>query len=227
VASDDVPAAPAPEVFLCGDDLVATECAETRSAQALADHLRESGEWIECVAGIASCVAQFDLASVTAEQAEQRLMAALQTVPAARDADAELVEVPVCYGGDHGPDLDEVCRLLGMDRAAFIERHTGGEYRVDMLGFTPGFAFIGGFDAAREVPRRPQPRIRLESGSIGIAGGRTGIYTLSGPGGWQIVGRTPLELFDAGREQPFLLRAGMRVRFVAISDEEFDAGRTP
>jgi KipI family sensor histidine kinase inhibitor len=227
VASDDVPAAPAPEVFLCGDDLVATECAETRSAQALADHLRESGEWIECVAGIASCVAQFDLASVTAEQAEQRLMAALQTVPAARDADAELVEVPVCYGGDHGPDLDEVCRLLGMDRAAFIERHTGGEYRVDMLGFTPGFAFIGGFDAAREVPRRPQPRVRLESGSIGIAGGRTGIYTLSGPGGWQIVGRTPLELFDAGREQPFLLRAGMRVRFVAISDEEFDAGRTP
>jgi len=227
VASDDVPAAPAPEVFLCGDDLVATECAETRSAQALADHLRESGEWIECVAGIASCVAQFDLASVTAEQAEQRLMAALQTVPAARDADAELVEVPVCYGGDHGPDLDEVCRLLGMDRAAFIERHTGGEYRVDMLGFTPGFAFIGGFEAAREVPRRPQPRVRLESGSIGIAGGRTGIYTLSGPGGWQIVGRTPLELFDAGREQPFLLRAGMRVRFVAISDEEFDAGRTP
>ena len=227
MASDDVPAAPAPEVFLCGDDLVATECAETRSAQALADHLRESGEWIECVAGISSCVAQFDLASVTAEQAEQRLMAALQTVPAARDADAELVEVPVCYGGDHGPDLDEVCRLLGMDRAAFIERHTGGEYRVDMLGFTPGFAFIGGFDAAREVPRRPQPRVRLESGSIGIAGGRTGIYTLSGPGGWQIVGRTPLELFDAGREQPFLLRAGMRVRFVAISDEEFDAGRTP
>lgn len=227
MASDDVPAAPAPEVFLCGDDLVATECAETRSAQALADHLRESGEWIECVAGIASCVAQFDLASVTAEQAEQRLMAALQTVPAARDADAELVEVPVCYGGDHGPDLGEVCRLLGMDRAAFIERHTGGEYRVDMLGFTPGFAFIGGFDAAREVPRRPQPRVRLESGSIGIAGGRTGIYTLSGPGGWQIVGRTPLELFDAGREQPFLLRAGMRVRFVAISDEEFDAGRTP
>jgi len=77
------------------------------------------------------------------------------------------------------------------------------------------------------VPRRPQPRVRLESGSIGIAGGRTGIYTLSGPGGWQIVGRTPLELFDAGRKQPFLLRAGMRVRFVAIGDEEFNAGRTP
>lgn len=224
MASDDVPTAPAPEVFVCGDDLVAAECADTRSAQALADHLRESGEWIECVAGIASCVAQFDLASVTAEQAEQRLMAAMQTVPAPRDADAELVEVPVCYGGDHGPDLDDVCGLLGVDSETFIERHTGGEYRVDMLGFTPGFAFIGGFEAAREVPRRPQPRVRLAPGSIGIAGGRTGIYTLPGPGGWQIVGRTPLRLFDAGAEQSFLLRAGMRVRFVAISQAEFDAG---
>lgn len=225
--SDEVPAAAGVEVVLCGDDLVAAACEDTRAAQALADQLRESGDWIECVAGIESCVAQFDLARVTAEQAEQRLRAALQTAPAAYDDEAELVEVPVCYGGEHGPDLDEVCRLLGMDRAAFIECHTGGEYRVDMLGFTPGFAFIGGFDAARDVPRRPQPRVRLPPGSIGIAGGRTGIYTLPGPGGWQIVGRTPLELFNAGREQPFALRAGMRVRFVAISDAEFDAGRTP
>ena len=225
--SDEVTAAAGPAVFLCGDDLVATRCEDTRAAQALADHLRGSGDWIECVAGIESCVAQFDLASVTAEQAEQRLRAAISAAPATRDAEAELVEVPVCYGGDRGPDLDDVCALLGMDQAAFIERHTGREYRVDMLGFTPGFAFIGGFDAAREVPRRPQPRVRLAPGSIGIAGGRTGIYTLPGPGGWQIVGRTPLELFDAGREQPFVLRAGMRVRFVAISDAEFDAGRPP
>jgi inhibitor of KinA len=94
-----------------------------------------------------------------------------------------------------------------------------------MLGFTPGFAFIGGFEAARAVPRRPQPRVRLEPGSIGIVGGRTGIYTLPGPGGWQIVGRTPLRLFDADAEQPFRFRPGMRVRFVAISEAEFDAGR--
>lgn len=210
-------------VYACGDDLVAADCTDTRAAQALADHLRGSGDWLECVAGIASCVAQFDLATVTPAQAEQRLLAALQSVPTARDEETELVEVPVCYGGDHGPDLDDVCRQLGVDRDAFIDRHTGREYRVDMLGFTPGFAFIGGFDAAREVPRRPQPRVRLEPGSIGIAGGRTGIYTLPGPGGWQIVGRTPLRLFDAGAEPPFLLRAGMRVRFVAISAAEFDA----
>ena len=220
------PAALNVHVYACGDDLVAADCADTRAAQALADHLRGSGDWLECVAGIASCVAQFDPAAVTPARAEQRVLAALQSVPAARDAESELVEVPVCYGGNHGPDLADVCRQLGVDRDAFIDRHTGGEYRVDMLGFTPGFAFIGGFEAARDVPRRPQPRVRLEPGSVGIAGGRTGIYTLPGPGGWQIVGRTPLRLFDAGAEQPFLLRAGMRVRFVAINAAEFDARRS-
>lgn len=221
----EAPAASSTRIYSCGDDLVAADCPDTRSAQALADHLRGSGDWLECVAGIASCVAQFDLAAMTAEQAEQRLLAALYSVPAVRDRESELVEVPVCYGGDHGPDLEDVCRLLGMDRDAFIDVHAGNEYRVDMLGFTPGFAFIGGFEAARAVPRRPQPRVRLEPGSIGIVGGRTGIYTLPGPGGWQIVGRTPLRLFAADAEQPFRLRPGMRVRFVAISEAEFDAGR--
>ena len=222
----DNPTAMSAAVYTCGDDLVAVECADTRSAQALADHLRNSGEWRECVAGVASCVAQFDLAAVSAEEAAQRLRDALQTVPPVRDDAAKVIEVPVCYGGDHGPDLGDVCKLLGMDRDTFIERHTGSDYPVDMLGFTPGFAFIGGFDEARDVPRRPQPRVRLASGSIGIAGGRTGIYTLAGPGGWQIVGRTPLMLFDAGAEQPFKLRAGMRVRFVAIDEGEFNASGT-
>jgi len=223
VPSSDDSAALTPPVFPCGDDLVAAECADTRSAQALADHLRESGQWLECVAGIASCVARFDLATISPADAGERMLSALRTVPAALEAGKDVVEVPVCYGGDHGPDLDDVCALLGMDRDTFIERHTGEAYRVDMLGFTPGFAFIGGFDAAREVPRRPEPRVRLQPGSIGIAGGRTGIYTLPGPGGWQIVGRTPMRLFDAGAEQPFRLRAGMLVRFVAIGEEEFAA----
>lgn len=221
--SDADAAALSTGVHLCGDDLVATGCVDTRSAQALADHLRESGEWLECVAGIASCVAQFDLATTGAEEAIQRMSSALRDAPGTRDAETEVVEVPVCYGGDHGPDLDDVCERLGLSRDAFIELHTGSEYGVDMLGFTPGFAFIGGFDEARDVPRRSQPRVRLAAGSVGIAGGRTGIYTLPSPGGWQIVGRTPMPLFDSGAAQPFRLRPGMRVRFVAISPEEFDA----
>ncbi len=214
-----------PGVTLCGDDVVSVECEDTRSAQVLADHLRESGEWLECVAGITSCVAQFDLAAMSAEEAQQRMSSTLGDTPVAHDAEAELIEVPVCYGGVHGPDLDDVCDLLGVSREVFIDWHTGSEYRVDMLGFTPGFAFIGGFDQACDVPRRSQPRVRLESGSIGIAGGRTGIYTLPSPGGWQIVGRTPMALFDAGAEHAFRLRAGMRVRFVAIEPTEFDERR--
>jgi KipI family sensor histidine kinase inhibitor len=210
---------------MCGDDAVSVDCEDTRSAQALADHLRESGEWLECVAGIASCVAQFDIAAMSAEEAKQRMSSALREAPAAHDSEEEAIAVPVCYGGDHGPDLDDVCEHLGLSPDAFIQLHTGSEYGVDMLGFTPGFAFIGGFDEARDVPRRSQPRVRLAAGSIGIAGGRTGIYTLPSPGGWQIVGRTPMRLFDTGEAQPFRLRAGMRVRFVAIGPEEFDAWR--
>ena len=209
--------------FACGDDLVAVELADTRACQALADHLRESGDWIECVAGIASCVAQFDSATVSLDQAKERLASAIFQVRVADDEESVLIEIPVCYGGVCGADLGDICEQLDLSPKEFVELHAGREYRIDMLGFTPGFAFIGGLDAALNVPRRREPRVRVESGSIGIAGGRTGIYTLSGPGGWPLVGRTPAKLFDARADDPFQLHAGMRVRFVPISHEEFDA----
>ena len=210
-------------VFACGDDLVAVDLADTRACQALADHLRETGDWIECVAGIASCVAQFDSATVSLDEARERLASAIGEARVTADEETELVEIPVCYGGVCGADLGDICEQLDLSPAEFTELHAGREYRIEMLGFTPGFAFIGGLDAALNVPRRPEPRARVESGSIGIAGGRTGIYTLSGPGGWSLVGRTPAKLFDASAVEPFQLRAGMRVRFVPISHEEFAA----
>lgn len=211
------------KVFACGDDLVGVSLADTRASQALADHLRETGQWIECVAGIASCVAQFDNATVSLDEARERLAAAIGRARTVQDEKSVLVEIPICYGGVCGPDLDEICEQLGLTPGEFIDLHSGQEYRVDMLGFTPGFAFIGGLDGALNVPRRREPRVRVESGSIGIAGGRTGIYTLAGPGGWSLVGRTPEKLFDVSAGEPFRLRAGMRVRFVPISHEEFDA----
>lgn len=211
------------KVFACGDDLVGVSLADTRASQALADHLRETGQWIECVAGIASCVAQFDNATVSLDEARERLASAISRVRVVQDEESVLVEIPICYGGVCGPDLDEICERIGLTPGEFIDLHSGSDYRVDMLGFTPGFAFIGGLDGALNVPRRREPRVRVESGSIGIAGGRTGIYTLAGPGGWSLVGRTPEKLFDASAGEPFRLRAGMRVRFVPISHEEFDA----
>ena len=111
----------------------------------------------------------------------------------------------------------------GLLQKELIALHTGQEYRVDMLGFTPGFAYIGGLDAALDVPRLPQPRMHVAAGSIGIADGRTGVYALPGPGGWPIIGRTSLTLFDALSDQPFLLQAGYRVRFTAVQRLEAEA----
>ena len=103
----------------------------------------------------------------------------------------------------------------------FIALHTGSEYTVEMLGFTPGFAFIGGLDERLRVPRRKEPRLRVDAGSVGIADGRTGLYAMASPGGWTLVGRTPLRLFDAKAEEPFALRAGTRIRFKPIEASEW------
>ena len=210
------------DVVVLGDDLVGIALEDTRTCQALADHLRASGMWIECVAGIASCVAQFDSARMTATEAAQQLAGAARSIPDAEERQSARVEIQVCYGGSYGPDLGNICEQLNLTRDEFVALHSGREYRVDMLGFTPGFAFIGGLDDALNVPRRREPRVRLEAGSIGIAGGRTGIYTLAGPGGWSIIGRTPMRLFDADADEPFGLKAGTRVKFVAISPDEFE-----
>jgi KipI family sensor histidine kinase inhibitor len=172
-----------PRVFACGDDLIGVRLEGTRQCQALADYLRESGEWIESVAGISSCVARFDSASLGISEAIRKMAEAVDSAPVPEESEGEEVEVPVCYGGTCGPDLGNLGEQLGLTSDEIIEMHSGRVYRVDMLGFTPGFAFIGGLDDALNVPRRSEPRVRVEAGSIGIAGGRTGIYTLAGPGG--------------------------------------------
>ncbi len=186
-------------------------------AQALAAYLRESGSWLDVVAGIDSVVVHFDAAVLEAAIAQQRIEKALADgIPPLPESE-DLLEIPVVYGGESGPDIEDLCRELGMSIDEFITLHTSGEYRVDMLGFTPGFAFVGGLDKRLSVPRRKEPRQRVEAGSIGIADGRTGLYALASPGGWSLVGRTPYTLFDAQADEPFLIQAGMRIRFRAIS----------
>jgi KipI family sensor histidine kinase inhibitor len=130
-----------------------------------------------------------------------------------------LVDVPVVYGGDAGPDLASVADVAGLTPEAVIARHASRAYRVFMLGFLPGFPYMAPVDEAIAVPRRPTPRARVAAGSVGIAGRQTGIYPRESPGGWQIIGRTPLELFDAGRTPPALLAPGDTVRFVPVSGE--------
>lgn len=129
--------------------------------------------------------------------------------------------IPIRYGGDYGPDLDAVAAEAGMDVDATVTAHAGGEYRVAMLGFAPGFPYLSGLDPRLAVPRRATPRVRVVAGSVGIGGAQTGIYPRQGPGGWNIIGRTPLRLFDPAREPPCLLVPGQRVVFRAINDAEF------
>ncbi len=125
----------------------------------------------------------------------------------------DIVEIPVCYGGEHGPDLHEVAQLAQLADADVIALHTAREYRVAMLGFAPGFPYLLGLDTRLHTPRRASPRTRVPAGAVAIGGAQTGIYPRELPGGWHLIGRTPLALFDAQRDPPALLAPGQRVRF--------------
>ena len=135
-----------------------------------------------------------------------------------RDA-ASIVEIPVRYGGEDGPDLDSVAAWAACSPADVIVRHTSRTYRVYMLGFVPGFSFMGRVDASIAAPRHRVPRERVPAGSVGIAGEQTGVYPISTPGGWQLIGRTALKMFDEARTPPNLVSPGDLVRFVVSNGE--------
>lgn len=134
-------------------------------------------------------------------------------------ADRRVVEIPVHYGGAGGPDLADVAAFAGCTPDDVIARHSAGLYRVYMLGFLPGFAYLGSVDRSIAMPRRSSPRTRVPAGSVGIAGAQTGVYPCDSPGGWQLVGWTPARMFDAGRAMPALLAPGDHVRFVAVAPD--------
>jgi inhibitor of KinA len=144
----------------------------------------------------------------------------LKQDPVIKTHDQKLVRIPVCYEPVFAPDLSVFSEQKNLERAELIRIHTSGIYRIYMLGFIPGFAYMGEVDDRIAIPRKPQP-VKVVAGSVGIAGKQTGIYPMDSPGGWQIIGRTPLKLFDADRETPVLLRVGDRVQFYAINEEEF------
>ncbi|EKN8947018.1 5-oxoprolinase subunit PxpB [Salmonella enterica] len=132
----------------------------------------------------------------------------------ALEPDSRSVEIPVIYGGAGGPDLAAVARHSGLSEKQVVELHASVEYVVWFLGFQPGFPYLGNLPESLHMPRRAEPRLQVPAGSVGIGGAQTGIYPLSTPGGWQLIGLTPLKLFDPMREPPVLLRPGDSVRFV-------------
>jgi len=134
--------------------------------------------------------------------------------------EGKLVEVPVVYGGQYGPDIEFVAEYNGLSVDDVIEIHSRPVYRVYFLGFLPGFAYLGGMDERIATPRLEKPRLKVPAGSVGIAGRQTGVYPLESPGGWRLVGRTPLRLFNPSNEPPTLLQPGDRVKFVPIEDDK-------
>lgn len=133
----------------------------------------------------------------------------------------EVVEIPVCYGGEMGPDLEYVAEHNGLTSEEVIRIHTGQEYLIYMLGFVAGFPYLGGMDKRIATPRLKNPRVKIDGGSVGIAGEQTGIYPVDSPGGWQLIGRTPVRLYEADREKPVLLEAGQYIQFVEITEERY------
>ncbi|MCB2189023.1 MAG: 5-oxoprolinase subunit PxpB [Deltaproteobacteria bacterium] len=194
-----------------------------RAVRALADRLtgRPAPGQREVMPGYATVQVQFDPLVTDHAEVEDHVRGVLAGLPPAAEHSPRVVEVPVVYGGEHGPDLEFLERHTGLAASEIIERHTAPLYPCYLVGFTPGFPFLGGLDPALAAPRLDSPRAGLLPGAVGIAGQQTGLYPLGGPGGWRIMGRTPLMVFNPLAEPPALILPGDLVRFTAVEDAAF------
>lgn len=177
----------------------------------------------DVVTGYRSVAVYVDPGRAGGEKVPEDLAQLVAGATRSEPVDEPIVEVPVCYGAEYGPDLADVAAFAGCSEEDVVARHAGREYRVYMVGFVPGFPYMGTVDPSIAAPRRQTPRVRVPTGSVGIAGPQTGIYPRETPGGWNLIGRTPLRPFDQTRAEPCLFSAGSRVRFVPITAAEFAA----
>ncbi len=177
---------------------------------------------IEVVPTYHSATVYFDPLVVNLESLTQELRRLAHSSPVRTRRPLKMLTIPVLYGGDAGPDLPSIARTAGLSPEDVVALHRSVDYRVYMLGFSPGFPYLGTVPQRIAAPRLAEPRLRVPAGSVGIAGSQTGIYPQESPGGWRLIGRTPLQLYDPKRPIPFLLGAGDRVRFTSIGQQEFD-----
>ena len=173
----------------------------------------------ETVPAFASLLVRYDPLRTDFDAVSEALRHLAGSIAAGNAQTGRTVDVPVCYGGAYGEDLPAVARHAGLSEEEIIRLHSGRTYRIYMLGFLPGFPYLGGLDERLFTPRRETPRTRIPAGSVGIGGQQTGIYPMESPGGWQLIGRTPLCLFAPGRTLPYA--AGDSIRFVPIDECEF------
>ncbi len=208
-------------VFVATGDKISNELSNMN--RSIIDALRKSEfrglrEYISSYTGFMVC---YDPMATSYDE----VVGLIKSIGKVRQAEEEYtpggIILPVAYGGEYGPDLNAVAEINGLTPGEVANIHSEGEYIVHMLGFTPGFPYLGGMDTRISTPRKLKPSLRIEAGSVGIAEDQTGIYPVESPGGWQIIGRTPLILFDPERKPEFLMKPGMRIRFKAVDNYEF------
>lgn len=191
---------------------------------AFADFIREA-DWqgvLDVVPTYRSVTVHVDPFRLDLTTLPDRLLRLSQSAPGRTPTTGTLHRIPVVYGSEWGPDLDGIAASAKLSREETIRLHSSVDYRVYMLGFSPGFPYMGLVPAAMAMPRLATPRLTVPAGSVGIADNQTGIYPTASPGGWRLIGRTPLELFRPDRSDPFLLKPGDRVRFEPVAAEDFD-----
>ncbi len=175
----------------------------------------------DLIPAFCSLLINYDPRVIRFEALKRRLEDLLKLDVESTRSDIRIFEIPVCYGGTHGPDLENIARHGGLTEKEVIQIHASRDYLIYMLGFLPGFSYLGGLDERIHTPRLANPRIRIPAGSVGIGGSQTGIYPLDSPGGWQLLGMTPVKTYDPHREEPILFEAGDYIRFVPVSEKEY------
>lgn len=176
---------------------------------------------VDIIPAFCSLLINYDPRVIGYDELKARMMSLVKVEAKAADGKKKVFEIPVCYGGEYGPDLQNIAEHAGLSTEEVIRIHSSKDYLIYMLGFLPGFTYLGGLDERIHTPRLANPRVKISAGSVGIGGSQTGIYPLDSPGGWQLMGMTPVKTYDPLREVPILVEAGDYIRFVPVDEEEY------